>query len=56
MQIPLTEAEFQKQVLDLALSLGWQWMHIGRVGKYTANGAKGTLGTGWPFSKKLLSI
>lgn len=46
--IPLTEAQFQKQVLELAETLGWHWMHIGRVGKYTANGAKGTLGTGWP--------
>lgn len=48
MFIPLTESAFQRQVTDLAESLGWQWMHIGRVGKYAANGAKGTLGTGWP--------
>lgn len=46
--IPETEAEFQKRVTDLAESFGWQWMHIGRVGKYVPNGAKGTLGKGWP--------
>lgn len=48
MMIPLTEAQFQRQVTELAESLGWHWMHIGRIGKYAANGAKGTLGTGWP--------
>lgn len=46
--IQLTEAAFQRQVVQLAESLGWDWMHIGRTGKYVANGAKGTLGTGWP--------
>ena len=43
-----TEAAFQARVTRYAEEQGWQWMHIGRVGKYTANGAKGTLGTGWP--------
>jgi hypothetical protein len=46
--IPLTESEFQRQVVQLAENNGWDWMHIGRVGKHAANGAKGTLGTGWP--------
>ena len=46
--IPQTEAEFQRTVTDLAESLGWDWMHVGRVGKYAPNGAKGTLGKGWP--------
>lgn len=48
LKIPQTEAEFQKVVTDYAEKQGWHWMHIGRVGKYAANGAKGTLGTGWP--------
>ena len=48
LSIPLTEAEFQAQVVNLAESFGWQWMHIGRTGKHVANGAKGTLGRGWP--------
>ena len=43
-----SEAAFQARLIDYALSRGWEWMHIGRTGKYTANGAKGTLGTGWP--------
>ena len=44
----MTEAEWQKQVLKSAHTLGWQSMHIGRTGKHQAVGAKGTLGTGWP--------
>lgn len=48
MLIPQTESEWQRFVTDYAESLGWDWMHIGRTGKYTANGAKGTLGEGWP--------
>ena len=48
LKIPQTEAEFQKVVTDYAEKQGWHWMHIGRVGKYAANGAKGTLGRGWP--------
>ena len=44
----MTESQFQAQVVTLAESLGWEWMHVGRTGKYNANGAKGTLGTGWP--------
>jgi hypothetical protein len=43
-----TEAEFQARVTELAEANGWQWMHIGRIGKYSPNGAKGTLGKGWP--------
>jgi hypothetical protein len=43
-----SEASFQRRLTDLAEELGWEWMHIGRVGKYVANGAKGTLGSGWP--------
>ncbi len=46
--VQLSEAEFQGQLVKVAESLGWDWMHIGRTGKYVANGAKGTLGTGWP--------
>jgi len=43
-----SETAFQHRVTQLAEDLGWEWMHIGRVGKYAANGAKGTLGSGWP--------
>lgn len=46
--LPQTEAEWQRFVTDYAESLGWDWMHVGRVGKYQANGAKGTLGKGFP--------
>lgn len=46
--VPLTEAEFQRRVTTVAEELGWDWMHVGRVGKYAPNGAKGTLGIGWP--------
>lgn len=46
--VPMTESQFQAQVVTLAESLGWEWMHIGRVGKHVPNGAKGTLGRGWP--------
>jgi hypothetical protein len=43
-----SETAFQHRVTQLAEDLGWEWMHIGRTGKYVANGAKGTLGSGWP--------
>jgi len=43
-----SEAQFQARLIEYAISRGWEWMHIGRTGKYSANGAKGTLGTGWP--------
>jgi hypothetical protein len=43
-----TEAAFQARLISYAVGRGWEWMHIGRTGKYAANGAKGTLGTGWP--------
>jgi hypothetical protein len=46
--IDITEAEFQKQVTRIAEDFGWEWMHIGRTGKHVPNGAKGTLGPGWP--------
>lgn len=43
-----TEAVFQGRVTKLAEEHGWEWMHVGRTGKYGAVGCKGTLGTGWP--------
>lgn len=46
--IPQTEAAWQRFVTDYAESLGWQWLHIGRTGKYQKVAAKGTLGKGWP--------
>ena len=44
----MTESEFQAKVTTLAESLGWDWFHVGRTGKHKPNGAKGTLGKGWP--------
>lgn len=46
--VPQTEAQWQAQVVSIAESLGWEWLHIGRTGKYSAVAAKGTLGRGWP--------
>ena len=46
--LPRNETEWQKVVTKAAVDLGWEWLHIGRVGKHRANGAKGTLGIGWP--------
>lgn len=43
-----TEAVFQTRLTALAETLQWDWMHVGRTGKYGAVGCKGTLGTGWP--------
>lgn len=46
--IPQNETAWMKVVTTAAAQAGWQWLHIGRVGKHRANGAKGTLGKGWP--------
>lgn len=46
--VPQTEAQWQAVVVKAATDLGWEWMHIGRTGRYSPNGAKGTLGIGWP--------
>ena len=46
--IDITETEFQRRVVSVAEEFGWDWMHIGRTGKHVPNGAKGTLGPGWP--------
>ena len=46
--LPKTEAAWQKIITTAAEQAGWEWLHIGRVGKHKANGAKGTLGKGWP--------
>lgn len=47
---PITEAEFQRQVVDLAVLYGWSWGHF-RPAK-TARGwrvpVSGPLGPGWP--------
>jgi len=51
MQIPLTEAQFQKQVTDLATRLGWSWLHIERMGNDQGRWrtpTSGPLGKGWP--------
>lgn len=46
--LPKNETEWLKVVTRAAQDTGWEWLHIGRVGKHKANGAKGTLGKGWP--------
>lgn len=46
--IPETEAQFQARLVTVAEEFGWEWMHVGRVGRNVPNGAKGTLGRGWP--------
>ena len=51
MQVPLTEAQFQKQVTDLAERLGWSWLHIERMGNDQGRWrtpTSGPLGKGWP--------
>ena len=50
-RVPLTEAQFQKQVTDLAERLGWSWLHIERMGDVSGRWrtpVSGPLGTGWP--------
>ena len=50
MTIAITEAEFMRQVTDLAEMLGWSWAHF-RPAR-TAHGwrtpVSGPLGAGWP--------
>jgi len=51
LKIPLTEAQFQKQVTDLATRLGWSWLHVERMGNEQGRWrtpVSGPLGTGWP--------
>ena len=51
MTIPLTEAQFQAQVTDLATRLGWSWLHIERMGNEQGRWrtpTSGSLGRGWP--------
>ena len=47
----MTEAQFQKQVTDLATYQGWQWMHVeerqARGGSWSPP-MKGPLGKGFP--------
>ena len=52
----LTEAQFQKQVTEMAQLMGWHWMHVsygpklnrtGKVVRYTTP-TTGTLAKGWP--------
>ena len=47
----MTEAQFQKQVTDLAAYQGWQWMHVeqrmARGGSWSPP-MKGPLGKGFP--------
>lgn len=51
MTIPLTEAQFQSQVTDLASRLGWHWLHIERMGNDQGRWrtpTSGPLGKGFP--------
>lgn len=49
--VPMTEADFQRQVTDLATRLGWQWLHVRPVGDSQGRWRTptyGPLGKGWP--------
>lgn len=51
MSIPMTEAQFQRQVTDTATRLGWQWLHVRPVGDSQGRWRTptfGPLGKGWP--------
>lgn len=51
MTIPITEAQFQRQVTDLATRLGWEWLHVEKMGNVRGQWftpTSGPLGTGWP--------
>ena len=51
MLIPITEAQFQRQVTDLATRLGWAWLHVERMGNDQGRWrtpVSGPLGKGWP--------
>lgn len=47
---PLSEKDWQLQVTDLALRLGWQYLHIraGRTADSWRTPISGPLGKGWP--------
>lgn len=47
---PLSEAEFQRQVTDLATMLGWSWAHFrpARTSHGWRTPVSGPLGAGWP--------
>lgn len=51
MIVPITEAQFQKQIEELASRLGWQWVHFERMGNDQGRWrtpARGPLGKGFP--------
>lgn len=51
MMIPITESQWQRQVTDLATRLGWDWLHVERMGNARGEWrtpAYGPLGKGWP--------
>lgn len=47
---PLSEADFQRQVTDLAQRLGWAWVHFrpARTQAGWRTPVSGPLGAGWP--------
>lgn len=46
----MNEADFQRQVTDLATILGWEWVHFrpARTAHGWATPVSGPLGKGWP--------
>lgn len=49
--IEISEAEFMRQVTDLASHLGWRWLHIERMGNAQGRWrtpVSGPLGIGFP--------
>ena len=47
---PITEKQFQAQVLDLARIFGWQWVHFrpAQTTRGWRTPVQGPLGEGWP--------
>ncbi len=48
--VPLSEREFMAQVVDLAMLLGWDWLHLrpARTAHGWVTPISGTLGAGFP--------
>ena len=61
--LPVTEAEWQQQVIDLAHAYRWQHCHVRRTRGRNSGWVTGTSVTGWPdlmlwseFRKRLIFV
>lgn len=43
-----TESQFQRRVVELAETLQWEWLHIGKTPFRPNQGVRGSLFKGWP--------